>query len=73
MTSVSLKWLSYDRIVASYLPRLAALRRLRELTLSGNDLHSLAQLNALAILPQLTSVVVGGEGRRRRCRTFGRG
>ena len=62
VTSVSLKWLSYDRIVASYLPRLAALRRLRELTLSGNDLHSLAQLNALAILPQLTSVVVGGEG-----------
>ena len=52
----------FDRLVLHQLPRLRLMPNLCHLALCHNDLHSLAQLGALASLPKLTSLQVSGDG-----------
>lgn len=51
-----------ERVIATQLPRLRGLPQLRHLSLDHNDFQSLTQLCALASLPKLQSLHVGGDG-----------
>ena len=62
--AASFQFVAMERVIATQLPRLRALPRLRHLSLSHNDFHSLTQLCALAALPKLQTLHVEGEGNR---------
>jgi len=61
-TAASFHFVRFDRLVLHQLPRLRQMPHLCDLALCHNDLHSLAQLGALASLPNLTSLQVSGDG-----------